>query len=54
MLSALVDSNEVVQQEQQSLDTAEVSRDELERYFDIFQNGHIHFRGLAKGSFGNG
>lgn len=51
-LSAIVDTHEVVQSEQSALDTAEVERDDLERYYDIFTNGHIFFRGVAKGAFG--
>lgn len=51
-LAAIVDTNEVVQSEQNSLDEAEVSRDDLRRYYDIFGNAHIFFRGVAKGQFG--
>lgn len=36
---------------QTDLDTAEVNRDELERYFGIFQNAHVHYRNVAKGRF---
>lgn len=50
-LAAIIDTHEVVQGEQQGLDTAEVSKEELERYFDIFENGHIFLRGVAKGNF---
>lgn len=48
MLNALVDSNGTVQEEQQGLDTAEVTRAELERMYDICLNAHIYFRGIAK------
>lgn len=51
-LAALVDTNDVVQKEQLGLDTAEVNRVELERFYEIFHNAHIHFRGVSKGSFG--
>ncbi len=51
-LAALVDTHEVVQSEQNALDTAEVEREALERYYDVFGNAHIHFRSIAKGSFG--
>lgn len=51
-LSAIVDMNDIVQGEQNSLDQAEVSRDELSRYFSIFQAAHVHYRTIAKGSFG--
>jgi len=46
-----INSNDVVQQEQNGLDEAEVTRNELERYFSVFQNAHIYYRGIAKGNF---
>lgn len=52
-IAAMIDSNDLVSGEQNALDEAEVDRDELERYYDIFTNAHIHFRGLAKGQFGS-
>jgi hypothetical protein len=51
MLSMLLDQNEIVSGEQKSLDEAEVSREELTRYYNIFQNAHIYYRGIAKGNF---
>lgn len=51
-IAALLDSNEIVSSEQQSFDEAEVSRDELERYYNIFQNSHIYFRNIARGNMG--
>ena len=50
-LSALVDSNQLVSNEQTTLDTNEVSRDELHRLYDICLNGHIFFRGVSRGKF---
>lgn len=50
-IAALIDTDKVVGTEQQAFDQAEVDRNELERYYDIFGNGHIHFRTVAKGSF---
>lgn len=50
-VAALVDVHAIVQQEQNALDTAEVDRADLERYFDIFTNSHIYFRGISKGNF---
>lgn len=51
-LAAVLDTNELVASAQDDLDTAEVDRDELERYYDIFHNAHLYFRGIAKtGSF---
>lgn len=51
-LTAMLDSNELVVGEQAALDEAEVTRAELERYYDIFVNSHIHFRSISKGVFG--
>lgn len=51
MLNALVDTNEIVQKQQDLLDTAESDKAELERYYDIFCNAHIFYRGIAKGRF---
>lgn len=51
-IAAMVDTNKMVSTEQDGLDTAEVIRADLERYYDIFLNAHIYFRGIAKGSFG--
>lgn len=50
-LEHTLNMNGLVSTEQEALDTAEVSRSELERYYNIFQNAHIFFRGVAKGSF---
>lgn len=50
-LAAMVDSDSIVSGEQEGLDKAEVSRDELERMYNVFQNGHIYYRGIAKGNF---
>lgn len=50
-LSALLDSHDIVQTEQSGLDEAETSQANLERYYDIFGNGHIYFRTIAKGRF---
>jgi len=51
-IAAMVDISPVVQAEQDTLDQAEVERDDLKRYYDIFTNAHIFFRGVAKGNFG--
>lgn len=50
-LTAKIDSSELVIQEQQALDNAEVYRDELQNYLSVFRDGHIYFRGMAKGRF---
>ena len=51
MLSSIVDTTDLVQSEQEELDKAEVERDELERFYSIFREAHVHFRGIAKGRF---
>ncbi len=50
-LSATVDMSDLVLSEQHSLDTAEVAYAELQRIFSVFKEGHIYFRGIAKGKF---
>lgn len=51
MLNALVDIHDIVQTQQDLLDTVESNKAELERYYDIFCNAHIFYRGIAKGRF---
>lgn len=43
--------NKIVQTEQDNLDEAEVSRDELTRYYNIFREAHLYYRGISKGRF---
>lgn len=50
-LEDAVNLNEEVQAEQDALDKAEVERDGLERYYNVFKDAHIYFRGIAKGRF---
>lgn len=50
-IAALIDGDSLVVTEQNGLDKAEVGRSDLERYYDIFGNAHIYFRGIAKGKF---
>lgn len=52
-IDAMITSESVVQSEQDELDKSEVERDRLERYYDIFVNGHIFYRGIAKGKYGD-
>jgi hypothetical protein len=47
-LSALVDTNDIVQGEQKSYDEAESYKEELERYYNIFRETHLFFRALMK------
>ena len=51
-IGAMIDVHEIVQSEQTAFDLSEVERDDLKRYFDIFSQAHVHFRTIAKGSFG--
>lgn len=51
-IAAMIDSADVVQGEQDAFDKAEVGTAELERYYQVFKEAHIHFRGVAKGKFG--
>lgn len=51
-LSAIIDSDKLVIGEQRSFDEAEVERDNLERYYDVFGQAHVYFRQLAKGNLG--
>ena len=51
-IAATIDTDAHVMEQQRLLDTAEVERDELERYYNIFQNAHVHYRNVAKGTFG--
>lgn len=50
-LSALVDSNSLVTSEQTGFDQAEVDRNELDNLLNVARDGHIFFRGVAKGRF---
>jgi hypothetical protein len=50
-LSALVDSNILVIKEQNSFDQAEVDRNELESMLSVARDGHIYYRGIARGRF---
>ncbi len=51
-LEDVVNLDSMVQTEQDALDTAEVQRDHIKNTLDITREGHIFFRGVAKGSFG--
>lgn len=50
-LAALVDRNDLVTGEQKDFDKSEVSKQYLENTFSILKEGHIYFRGIAKGRF---
>lgn len=44
--------DEIIVSAQNELDVAETERDDLKRYYDIFHECHIYYRGIGKGSFG--
>lgn len=48
----MINTNDLVASEQDSLDKAEVSRDELERLYNVFNSAHVYFRQLSRGSLG--
>lgn len=50
-LEAIVSKSKIVNDAQNSLDEAEVTRDALQNYFNIFREAHIYYRGVAKGRF---
>lgn len=52
-LAATVEAMPEVGEVQQGFDIAEVETADLERYYNIFQNAHIHYRGISKGRFGD-
>ncbi len=51
-IAAMIDTDAIVKDEQEGYDLAEVDKDELQRYYDIFTQAHVHYRNVAKGSFG--
>lgn len=50
-ISATIDTDTLVSTEQQALDSAEVLKGELERYYDIFNQAHVYYRQISKGTF---
>jgi len=50
-IAAMIDSDKLSNEEQLAYDTAEVSSQELERFYNIFSNAHIFYRGISKGKF---
>lgn len=51
-LEQVINTNTIVVNEQDQLDKAEIEYAELSRLLQIFNNAHIHYRGIAKGTFG--
>lgn len=51
LLEQTVVVHEEVNKQQNEFDTAEAQCAQLERYYNIFREAHIFFRGVAKGNF---
>ena len=50
-IGAVVDSDKMVEKEQKRLDEAEVYRDSIQNYYNIFREAHVFYRQISKGSF---
>lgn len=50
-LQQIVDTDLSVRKEQEDFDEAEVNKNTLQNYYNIFHEAHIYFRGIAKGKF---
>lgn len=51
LLTAIVDSDQMVQESQGGLDRAEVNVGELENYLHVFKESHLFFRSISRGKF---
>lgn len=51
MLDHMINSNPLVQGEQERFDNAEVNKEEIERNFKIFELAHQHFKKMGQGAF---
>lgn len=51
VLEDCVNLNEGYKEEEKAFDEAQVNVDDLERMYGIFKDGHVFFRGIAKGRF---
>lgn len=51
LLNNVVDTDELVAAEQKEFDASEVNAELLQNYLNIFKEGHIYFRSIAKGKF---
>lgn len=50
-LEHTINTDSTVAGEQDAFDTAESSKESLERYYNICREAHVYFRGIAKGRF---
>lgn len=47
-LEDAVNLDPIVQEQEKQFDEAEVNKEQLSNYLGVFQESHIHFRGVAK------
>ena len=52
LLNYQVDLSDLVTGEQRAFDEAETESDLIQNFLNIAREGHIYFRGIAKGNFG--
>lgn len=50
-LEQIVNMNELVASEQKAYDEAEVYRDALQNYLNVFKEAHVFFRQVSKGAY---
>lgn len=50
-IDALINTDTLAMDAQKSFDNAESDKEGLERYYNIFREAHIFFRGISKGRF---
>lgn len=48
-IESMINTTKEVNQEQEAFDIAEVESEELERYYNIFQQAHVYFRQMSRG-----
>jgi len=51
MIEAVINQDKLVASAQDELDAVEVTRNEFQSHYEICREGHIFFRGIAKGRF---
>ena len=50
-LEDLVNTDELCLNEEKAMDESLENKEELQRYYDIFREAHIHYRGISRGKF---
>jgi hypothetical protein len=51
LIEAVVNSDKIVAEQQQSFDEAEVYVNQLENFLSVFHEAHLYFRGIGKGQY---